>query len=296
MRVLFILHGAKRKLRAFPKKINEVRPQHIQFYYCFTSEFGSGKQIAYDNAHKADVITVIGGDGLLNECLNGIMMYKKDNPTAQPPSLTLLPFGSGNDFARMMGWKKKSIPDLIQKLQTPNYQDFDVGCIQYGTGRLEYFLNEVSTGLPTKVVERVEKMPAFLSGDIKFGWAIVECFLSFKKKPMQVRSKEFEWQGNAMLVVCSNGKYFGSGIAIAPEASMTDGIMEITIVGNVSIWDYLKNLSKLRKGVKLNHPEVRYYQTAKAQINGQWKVEKDGELGSKMPCEITVTDKIRILT
>ncbi len=295
MRVLFILHGAKKKLRFFPKKLSEFRPPHLQFYFCFTSEFGSGKQIAYDNAHKADVIVVIGGDGILNECMNGLMMYKKDHPTIEAPALTLLPFGSGNDFARMMSWKKKSIPEFIQRLQNPSYVDLDAGCITYQTGRVEYFLGEVSTGLPTKVVERVQRMPAFLSGDIKFGWAIIQCFLTFKKKMLSVKCDEFEWSGNAVLVVCSNGKYFGSGIAIAPDASMTDGIMEIAVIGDVSIWDYLKNLRKLRNGIKVDHPEVHYYTTSKIHLSGEWKVEKDGELGSAMPCQVSFSNKIRIL-
>src|SRR6218665_154563 len=190
MRVIFILHGAKRKLREFPKQLSEVSPEHLQFYFCFTSDYGSGKQIAYENAHRADVIAVVGGDGILNECLNGIMMYKRENPELPVPALTLLPYGSGNDFARMMGWRKRSIPDLLSKLQNPSYLDFDAGRITYDSGRVEYFLNEVSTGLATKVVEKVSKMPTYLSGDIRFGWAIIQCFLTFKKKILHIKCNE----------------------------------------------------------------------------------------------------------
>ncbi len=295
MRAIFIIHGAKKKLREFPKRLSEINPKYLQFYFCFTSDFGSGKQIAYENAHRADVVVVVGGDGILNECLNGIIMYKRGNPELPVPALTLLPFGSGNDFARMMGWRNRSIPDLINKFENPNYLNFDVGRITYESGRVDYFLNEVSTGLATKVVERVERMPPSLSGDIKFGWAIIQCFLTFKKKTLHIKCEEFEWKGKAVLAVCCNGKYFGSGIMIAPDAQMDDGLLNIVIIGNVSIWDYLRNLHKLRKGIKIEHPEVHYFKAPKVHISAEWNVEKDGEMGGATPCEVSFFEKVRIL-
>ncbi len=296
MRVIFIIHGAKKGLRHLPKELDALRPANQQFYFCFTSDFGSGKQIAYENAPKADLITVIGGDGVLNECLNGIMIYKRENPDAAIPAITLLPYGSGNDFARSFKWERKSIPDFISRLERNEFRKIDIGSIVAENGRIEYFINESSTGLTTKVVERVARMPKTFNGNIKFGWAIIEGFFTYKKKVITVKSDDFDWQGKILLIACSNGTYFGSGIAIAPDADMADGLLEVTIIGNVSLIDYLRYLPKLRKGIKLEHPEIHYFRTKQLSIDGDLRIEKEGELGSRLPCKISISDNIVILT
>lgn len=295
MRVIFIIHGAKKGLRQLPKELNNLRPAHQQFYFCFTSDFGSGKQIAYENASKADLITVIGGDGILNECLNGIMIYKRENPTAAIPAITLMPFGSGNDFARNFEWKRKSVNDFILRLEKNDFRQIDIGTIIAENGRLEYFINEASTGLTTKVVERVARMPKAFNGNIKFGWAILEGLLTYKKKTLTIKSDGFEWSGKSLLVACNNGKYFGSGIAIAPDADLQDGFLDVAIIGDVSIFDYLRNLPKLRKGIRINHPQIHYLRTRNLALDGYSRMEKEGEIGSKLPCSISISDNIMIL-
>jgi len=296
MRIIFIIHGAKKELRHLPKTLSKLRPSHHQFYFCFTFDFGSGKQIACENAAKADLITVIGGDGILNECLNGIMIYKRENPLAAIPAITLLPFGSGNDFARNFKWKRKSVTDFIERIDRNHLVKVDVGSIVAENGRIEYFINEASTGLSTTVVERVLQMPVSLNGNIKYGWAIIESFFRYKKKVASVKSIDFNWQGKALLIACNNGKYFGSGIAIAPEASIQDGILDITIIGDVSLIHYLRYLPKLRKGIKINHPEIHYFRTKEVKIEGDLCMEKEGELGSRLPCQISISENIMVLT
>jgi diacylglycerol kinase (ATP) len=295
MRVIFIIHGAKKELRHLPKALEAMRPQHQQFYFCFTSDFGTGKQIAYENAKKADIMTAIGGDGLLNECLNGLMIYQRENPTAKIPAIAMLPYGSGNDFGRSFNWKSKSVSDFIQRLERNDIQNINIGKIIADSGRIEYFVNEASTGITTKVVERVARMPRFLPGGFKFAYAIFECFLTYRKKRITIQYDGVEWSGKILLVSCNNGKYFGGGICIAPDADMFDGILDITVIGDVSIFQYLLHMRKLRRGDKIKLSEVHYIRANKLRLLGDLRIEKEGERGSRLPCTITISEQIGIL-
>lgn len=295
MRVIFIIHGAKKELRHLPKELEALRPANHQFYFCFTSDFGTGKQIAYENASKADIMAAIGGDGLLNECLNGIKIYQREHPTAKIPAIAMLPYGSGNDFGRSFSWKGKSLKDFIQRLERCEIKKIDIGKIVAESGRTEYFINESSIGLTTKVVERVSTMARYLPGSFKYAWAIFECFITYRKKEITLEYDGKTWTGKALLVACCNGKYFGSGICIAPEADMFDGMLDVTVVGDVNILQYIRYMGKLRKGVKLDIPQMQYIRTNKLRLVGDMRIEKEGERGSRLPCTISISEQIDIL-
>jgi len=81
--------------------------------------------------------------------------------------------------------------------------------------------------------------------------------------------------------VVANGKYFGNGLGVAPDASVTDGKFDIVIIGDVSLMDYFKNLGTVKKCEKVNHPEVHYYQMDKVTVESmetrKISIDMDGE-------------------
>jgi diacylglycerol kinase family enzyme len=88
--------------------------------------------------------------------------------------------------------------------------------------------------------------------------------------------------------VVANGRYFGSGMGIAPEASMTDGQFDVVILGKVRIIDYLKYFGTLRRCEKIDHPEVFYHRTNRLTVEHLDRpiyVEADGELEGHSPVE-----------
>ena len=295
MRVIFIIHGAKRGLQNLPRLLNSMRPEQCQFFFCVTSNYSTVKQLAYENAGKVDLITVVGGDGLVNECINGLMIYKNETQTEQLPAIATIPVGSTNDFARYYKWKKKSIPDFIARLKKGNFRTIDIPCITSDNGRNEYYINEAGAGLSTHVVKRIEQLPSQLYGEIKFGWAITLGILSFKKRTFSIESPDFTWSGKSLLLTCCNGSYLGGGVCIAPNASLEDQLLDVVIVGDVNIFSYFRLLPKLRKGIMFHHPKIHRYRTNNLRIQGNCMIQKDGELGAPLPCEIKIKDTIRIL-
>ncbi|MBT8206526.1 MAG: hypothetical protein KJO20_14235 [Eudoraea sp.] len=88
----------------------------------------------------------------------------------------------------------------------------------------------------------------------------------------------------------ANGRYFGNAICIAPDARLTDGQFQVSIFGDLSIWDYLKNLGKLKKGVKINHPQVSYHEAHEVLLESKdpCGIEADGEYVGLAPATLSV--------
>ena len=96
----------------------------------------------------------------------------------------------------------------------------------------------------------------------------------------------------------ANGRSFGNGIYIAPDARITDGLFQVAIFGDLSIWDYLKNLRNLKKGVRIDHPEVCYQDAREVLVesNDLCSIEADGEYVGLAPATISILPKtIRFL-
>ncbi|MBT8179573.1 MAG: hypothetical protein HKP60_10685, partial [Eudoraea sp.] len=96
----------------------------------------------------------------------------------------------------------------------------------------------------------------------------------------------------------ANGRYFGNAICIAPDARLTDGQFQVSIFGDLSIWDYLKNLGKLKKGVKINHPQVSYHEAHEVLLESKdpCGIEADGEYVGRAPATLSILpEAIRFL-
>ncbi len=266
-----------------------------QFDVLKTTGPGHAKDLVLQVAASTDLLVALGGDGTLNECVNGLMSYAAANPDIQVPALALWPMGSGNDFARNFKWNK-SQEEFITRLRAQKYLLADVGCIQYANGEKEFFLNECSMGISSEVVRRVNALPALWNGNLKFGWAIFRTFLSYRKKHVTLSNETINWSGKSLMIVCANGKYLGSGIGLAPDALLNDGLLELTIVGNVSILDYLKHLPQLKRCEKVRHPEISYQRIKSLNIESSTEIEKDGESGKKAPARIFIAEnQLRLL-
>src|SRR5210317_1240333 len=91
----------------------------------------------------------------------------------------------------------------------------------------------------------------------------------------------------------ANGRYYGNAICTAPDANLSDGQFQVVIFGDLSIWDYLKNLGKLKKGVKIDHPQVSYHEASYVLLESDDScgIEADGEYVGLAPASISLLPK-----
>ncbi|MCC6599208.1 MAG: YegS/Rv2252/BmrU family lipid kinase [Crocinitomicaceae bacterium] len=287
MRIAFILNGNKKKTKFLPEKILAYNTHSYICSFFTTSSRGDAVRLAFKCAPDYDLVVATGGDGTLNECLNGLMQFRDQFPEKNFSALALLPIGTGNDFIRNFS-RRPDTKSLMNCDIPSSLRKIDVCKVSSGNQRSRYFINIADAGFGPVAIDFTEQLPAGIPGSIKFGIGILRAFFTYRKKTISVKSELINRSGRALTVVLANGKYFGGGVAIAPNADLYDGQMELIIIGNVSMVDYLRYLPKLRKGKKIEHPEVFYARVDKVELSGEGGIEMDGELEFELPVRVEV--------
>jgi diacylglycerol kinase (ATP) len=277
-----------RHLQEFKALIFPAHSLHV-FY---TQYAGHARELATEFTRKEyNFILSVGGDGTLHEIVDGIMQV---NPM-MTPTVAVLPYGSGNDFCKNLKGPH-TLPHIAQLILSPTRVWTDLGRItifddQHQVVKTEYFCNVASAGISGLVVQKVNSSARSFHPDLTYFKAILASFFSYKKVWAQVVADDWEWEGPLMLLAVGNGKWFGSGLAICPDAQLNDGRFQVTVAGNISLWDYLKNIPTLKKGRHIRHAEVSYRMARKLRISfalpaGQF--EADGEWVGNLCAEMEV--------
>lgn len=238
-----------------------------------------------------DYLVAVGGDGTLHEVVNGVL--QSDTPADTYPAIGVLPYGSANDFARTAGISN-SISALIKLIRTNSTQKIDLGKIVVRqTQENRYFINIAGVGLGAEVVQSLERSTPVFGPGFNYFKQIIKGFLNYDKKEVHCTGSTWQWRGKLLQMAVANGRYFGKAICIAPDARIADGQFQVAIFGDLSVWDYLKNLGKLKRGVKINHPEVSYYESVEVVIESSTPcgIEADGEYVGLVPATLSVLPK-----
>lgn len=243
-------------------------------------------------------IIVAGGDGSVNELVNGLIQAntvagKADWDKIRNFRLGIIPMGTGNDLCKTLKISS-SLKDLKQLISNNSTTCTDVGKAQFtdknGQDSSRYFINITDVGMGGIIVENLEKESSLLSKSVRYQIQIAKTFFTYKKSLVNVFNSSIQYQGKAMNVIVANGKFFGNGLGIAPEADAQDGLLDIVILGDISIMDYLTHLGKVKKCQKLSHPEVFYHQTDEINITSADKrdlpIDMDGEFVGYAPLKI----------
>ncbi|XLS28904.1 diacylglycerol/lipid kinase family protein [Flavobacteriaceae bacterium M23B6Z8] len=243
-----------------------------------------------------DFIVAVGGDGTLHEVVNGVLQSKISK--GKYPVIGLLPLGSANDFARTANISS-AVEELLELIKNNSVQEIDLGKIHMQqSNEYRYFINIAGIGLGPEVVQSLERSSGVLGPKLSYFKHIIQGFLSYRKKDVKVIGNTWEWNGKLLQMAVANGRYYGHAICTAPDASLTDGQFQVVVFGDLSVWDYLKNLGILKKGILIKHKEVHYFESDVVHIksNQPCGIEADGEYLGLAPVTIAIIPKaIRFL-
>ncbi len=234
--VLFIVNpasGAGRAAREWSAIEGWLPSTGIPYEAALTTRPLEATQMAERAVRQSrPVIVAVGGDGTLNEVVNGFFHNGAPIPTTS--RLAMLPLGTGGDFRRTL-----KIPldpkAAVQILRTGIPRRLDAGCVTYkandGSTAVRHFINIADAGLGGDVVHRVNNGGKRL-GSATFTLASLMSLLAWKNKPMNVVVDGVAHDLKAQQVVIANCQYFGGGMRMAPTASPTDGVFDVILVGN----------------------------------------------------------------
>lgn len=239
-----------------------------------------------------ECIAAVGGDGTVNEVVNGFFAEGKAiNPNA---ALGLIPRGTGGDFRRAFGWDL-DLDSALARLRTDKTEPFDVGLVEYvnheGQKESRYFANIASFGVSAAVAHEVNATSKALGGNLSFLWGTVKGMAKYKDRKVRLRVDGGEPEELGITVVAaSNGRYFGSGMCVAPRAVTNDGLFDLTIWHDYGLADFILKSKGVYNGDHITWAKTRYSQcrVIEAESDEEVLLEMDGEVPGKLPCRITL--------
>jgi diacylglycerol kinase (ATP) len=205
-----------------------------------------------------NLVAALGGDGLLNEVLNGFFEAGRSlNPNA---TLGLLPFATAADFIKTIGIPR-DFREAVKCLDSSSTRLCDVGLISCegidGGPVTRYFINVAEFGVGADVVDRVNRTTKRFGGTVSFTWGILRTIPFYQNKKVTYSiDKAAETEARINNLVIANGIFYGAGLKPAPKAEIDDGLFDISIIGDMKLLESISNLGKLRDGTYLEHPKV----------------------------------------
>jgi YegS/Rv2252/BmrU family lipid kinase len=227
-------------------------------------------------------VIAVGGDGTFNEVMNGLM--EADNPTP----MGIVPAGTGCDLPRSLGLTGMPIEEAVRRAATGMPTIVDVGRVECG-GESRFFINVAGLGFDATVAERAArtKLP---SGKISYLSALATSLASYRNIPVAITCNGRSVETRAVFVTVANARFFGGGFNITPMASLTDGLLDVAIVGDLSIAELLANIPSVYRGTHTNHPKFTHMTATSVRVESSIPalVQADGELMGRAPAEFTV--------
>jgi diacylglycerol kinase (ATP) len=239
-----------------------------------------------------DIVVALGGDGLLNEVVNGF--FDQGKATHSDSTLGILPFATAADFVKTIGIPR-DFKEAVRHLGGSSSRISDVGLISCedleGQRLTRCFINVAEFGVGADVVDRVNRTTKRFGGKTSFTWGILRTIPFYKNKTVSYRiDSDAETQGQVNNFVIANGRFYGAGLKPAPKAEIDDGLFDISIIGDVGLFESITSLGKLRDGTYLELPKVTSERgaTVSAKCSEKVLIEADGEVVGKLPATFSL--------
>jgi len=277
----------------FKKSWNKIKYllklKNIQYSFAFT-QYTKHETILIKEVIKKGYRNIIsvGGDGTLHHVVNGIMTQRYIKTSEI--KLGIIPLGTGNDWI-----KTYNIPNSIEKsidIITKTSTIFqDIGCITLQNGKKEYFNNLGGIGYDGYVVKNLNYLKKI--GSLAFLLSGLYSLFSYKKTKYSISIKNKTIQEKCLMIIFGICKYSGGGLRITENPNPTDGLLDITIVKDISFFDVLINLPKLYNGTIVHHKKVDNYKVKDVKIINNYNsiIEADGEIIGNDSLNVSIHDK-----
>jgi diacylglycerol kinase (ATP) len=240
----------------------------------------------------ASLIIAVGGDGTINEVLNGLFLNRK--PVNDQVELGIINSGSGSGMAQTMGLPE-SISDQLDMICNSTAKPMDVGIVRYkGTNDSpceRLFISECQVGIGGSVVSHVGMKLKHFGGRIAFGSVALSHLFHYKASKMTMILDQQPAESKKLIgVTIGNGIYCAGGMRLTPNARTDDGFLDVLQIHEMSLLKRFMNFGKVYSGDHIHSNYFSISQAKEISIDSEQPVwiETDGELLGKTPCEIGI--------
>ncbi len=275
------------------RRIQGLAARLMGFYEAeVTKGPGDATRLAAEAARNGfDLVVCVGGDGTLNEIVNGLL---SDSRGYGKMVLGYIPCGTGCDFSRTMGLPTDP-GRAVEVIASGGTRTVDAGRIVFrgreGATEQRFFHNMISFGLGGEVDARVNRGAKALGGFLTFIRATLVSIILFRKKRIGFRLDNGPvFETMAWNIAVANGQYHGGGMWVAPEARPDDGLFHVTAIEDLALWEVFINLPKLYNGTLMSHPKIRSFvgRYIEAWSPERVLLDMDGEQPGSLPLSAEV--------
>jgi diacylglycerol kinase (ATP) len=222
-----------------------------------------------NNVGSIDGVIAVGGDGLVHLVLQIVV------PRNIP--FSAIPAGTGNDFVRAIGWDLEEIKTQLNIVVSTPPSAIDLGLVDS-----EWFGAVLSTGFDSVVNEKANTLK-WPKGPMKYNLAIAMELPKFKplKYIIELDSQVIETE--AMLIAVGNGRSYGGGMKVCPDAVMNDGLFDVMVLRPVSKVEFVRVFPTVFSGKHVEHKQVDIYQTKRVSLHAPAIAYADGERIGGLP-------------
>ena len=232
-------------------------------------------------------LVVVGGDGAVHEVANGLADLD------HAPAIALIPRGTGGDFARTFGIPN-DVSDAVAIALDGEVQAIDLGRVFYrawdGHDAEAAFANVASAGMSGAIAQRANDSSKALGAKASYLWATFAVFAGWSAVETRLTVDGESRSGRMFDVVVANGRYFGCGMKMCPDASPSDGLLDVVTIGDVTKRDLVLTMPKIYRGTHLPHPKAEGLRgrVVTVETDEPVPVELDGEQPGTTPARFEV--------
>ena len=299
MKTLAVVNPAAsngRTARRWPQ-LKPVLEAHVgPMDVAFTAAQGEGESLAARGIIDGyEAIVSVGGDGTHSEVVNGIFQnYQGEAGDRAPCCLIPITSGTGGDFRKTFGVGPG--PDAaIAHLAGGAPRPIDVGEYSYvdreGRPNRRYFLNILSLGLGGLVDEKVNTTSKALGGKASFFIGSFRALMAYRNVNIRLTLDGGEvLERRTVTTALANGRFFGGGMMIAPDADPTDGLFDVVVIGDLSKAAMSILSGKIYKGLHVDHPAVEVHRARAVRVDSDDEalLDVDGEPLGRCPIDVKV--------
>lgn len=281
--------GAGRTAKKWPQIKDLLESIGLCFEHDLTEAPGHARELARSAAKKGyEFVVSVGGDGTINEVVNGLY----DAGNIAEVMLGIIGTGTGHDYIRTIGipW---AYQEACQCLKSPRKLVVDIGVVEYlSDGQMvkRLFVNFAGLGFDAEIVKATTQKYKTLNSTASYLAGLFTALLFYKNKEVTLTVDSEVSERKVCAILVSNGKYGGGGMLAAPDADLTDGLLDVLIIGDLSKPDLLWSLPRVYKGTHLTHPKVTMKRAREIEIQSKevMSLQADGELLGELPARFYI--------
>ena len=281
--------GAGKSAKQWPQIMALLKDIGLRFEYDLTEAPGHAIELAKSAVKMGyDLVVSVGGDGTLNEIVNGLY----ENGCIGNVTLGIIGTGTGSDYIRTIGIPR-DYKEACQRLLNPQKRLVDLGVVEYtSNGQLtkRLFVNFAGMGFDAEVVKATTQRFKALGSRFSYLGGLLNTFLFYKNKEISIMADGKIEKRRVCAVVVSNGRYGGGSMLVAPDADTQDGLLDVVVIDDVNKLDLLWSLPRIYKGTHLTHPKVivKRLKEIDLRCSLRMSIQADGELLGEAPAHFSV--------